>query len=168
MTHPEIEAANRIDIEINAFDGNDEDWAKRVISVARAELAALDCLKGARQASEQTHVAKDAPVMIAWKLYKKEPDFENTKRWACEKQHTEGSLWAAYENGFRAGSFAAANVIREFAETQSARIVELENVLEEIWLWLAPGEAEIPDVARMRLNIGGRIMRALSKKEPHP
>lgn len=51
-------------------------------------------------------VAKDAPLMIAWEAYKATEEFANTKRWASQAEHTEGSLWAAFMVGFNAKAHA--------------------------------------------------------------
>lgn len=47
-------------------------------------------------------VHPDDPLMIAWEIYRQTQEFDNTKRWAVEGEHVEGSLWAAFERGFRA------------------------------------------------------------------
>jgi hypothetical protein len=74
--------------------------------------------------SNQLRVLDDDPLMIAWKSYRATPDFDNTKQWAgktvivtseglspisVSHPHLLGSLWAAFEAGFR----AAANVRRQ-------------------------------------------------------
>jgi hypothetical protein len=41
----------------------------------------------------------DHPDVIAWNAYKASEDYENTKRWATNAEHTEGSLWAAFVAG---------------------------------------------------------------------
>lgn len=45
-------------------------------------------------------LSKDNPIMIAWENYKNTPEYENTKHWATNQKHTEGSLWAAFLAGF--------------------------------------------------------------------
>ena len=47
------------------------------------------------------------PLMQAWTRYKETADYLNTLSWATRPEHTEGSLWAAFEAGFASGSFAA-------------------------------------------------------------
>jgi hypothetical protein len=41
------------------------------------------------------------PLMKAWIAYKASPEYANTLGWASQPQHTEGSLWAAFERGYR-------------------------------------------------------------------
>ena len=58
-------------------------------------------------------VPADDPLMIAWNTYKTTEEFANTKKWAMEAEvrvehhHTDGSLWAAFEQGYRAGVMAS-------------------------------------------------------------
>ena len=52
-------------------------------------------------------VPEDHPLMLAWKAYQKTNDYRNTHEWAKIEQHTDGSLWAAFEQGWRAASLVA-------------------------------------------------------------
>lgn len=52
--------------------------------------------------------APNEPVMVAWDEYKKTEDYANSKRWAAHREHTEGSLWAAFAEGFRLATERAA------------------------------------------------------------
>lgn len=52
--------------------------------------------------STQAPVPQDSPLMIAWKAYKATPEYANALRWGTYQEHTEGSLWAAFEAGFNA------------------------------------------------------------------
>lgn len=47
-------------------------------------------------------VPKDSPLWLAWSAYTATEGYANTKRWAIHPEHTEGSLWAAFEAGFAA------------------------------------------------------------------
>jgi len=49
---------------------------------------------------------KDHPCMIAWKAYKETYEYNNTRKWALYADHVDGSLWAAFEEGFRASQSA--------------------------------------------------------------
>lgn len=49
-----------------------------------------------------TPVDRDSPLYQAWLRYRESADYANTKQWATHDEHTEGSLWAAFEQGFRA------------------------------------------------------------------
>jgi hypothetical protein len=64
---------------------------------------------------------KDSPIMKAWDEYVASPEFANSKRWAeaitvvakddqqvVAHPHLEGSLWAAFTAGIRAGQTIAA------------------------------------------------------------
>lgn len=55
-----------------------------------------------------TPVPKDHPLMKAWDAYKKGDEYANTARWARSSEHTEGSLWASFEEGWRAATERAA------------------------------------------------------------
>ena len=43
-----------------------------------------------------------SPLMHAWEAYKEFGEFKNTRRWAVDRDHVDGSLWAAFSAGFRA------------------------------------------------------------------
>jgi hypothetical protein len=45
---------------------------------------------------------KDAPVMIAWEAYKVTDGYANTRNWALNEKHVDGSLWAAFLAGHEA------------------------------------------------------------------
>jgi hypothetical protein len=46
-------------------------------------------------------VPPDSPLMIAWELYSATEAYANTRRWALHDQHVDGSLWAAFHEGWR-------------------------------------------------------------------
>lgn len=50
--------------------------------------------------SVQAQVPNDHPLMIAWNAYKATDDYANTRKWAVYPEHVEGSLWAAFSQGF--------------------------------------------------------------------
>lgn len=64
---------------------------------------------------------KDHPALVAWETYKSTEDFENTKRWALEEKHTDGSLWAAFYQGWSAIDAATA------AKDQQIAAITTEN-----------------------------------------
>jgi phosphate-selective porin len=39
--------------------------------------------------------------MVAWQSYRLTDDYANTRRWALEDAHVDGSLWAAFIEGWR-------------------------------------------------------------------
>jgi hypothetical protein len=47
-------------------------------------------------------VSAGHPLMVAWSEYKQTDAFNNTRRWALHERHVDGSLWAAFEEGWRA------------------------------------------------------------------
>lgn len=49
-------------------------------------------------------VPNDHPLMIAWKAYQSSGEYQNTKNWAAFEEHVDGSLWAAFVEGWEAGS----------------------------------------------------------------
>lgn len=44
----------------------------------------------------------DHPEMKAWERYKKTERYENSREWAIAQGHTDGSLWAAFDEGWNA------------------------------------------------------------------
>lgn len=45
---------------------------------------------------------KDHPLVKAFEAYKETPDYRNSFRWAAHPEHRDGSLWAAFEQGWNA------------------------------------------------------------------
>ena len=43
----------------------------------------------------------DSPLMVAWEKYKETPEYGNARKWAVHEDHVDGSLWAAFEAGYR-------------------------------------------------------------------
>ncbi len=64
----------------------------------------------------------NGPLMQAWNIYKETADYLNTLSWATKLEHTEGSLWAAFERGF-----AAAQI-----ESDAPRIAALEQEVAKL------------------------------------
>ena len=60
-------------------------------------------------ANVMTPCDSNSPLMQAWKLYRKSSEYENSASWARLEQHTEGSLWAAFERGWRERQRVEAN-----------------------------------------------------------
>ncbi|HEU4344033.1 MAG TPA: DUF2829 domain-containing protein [Candidatus Binatia bacterium] len=48
----------------------------------------------------ETPIPKDHPLMVAWEAYKATPDYANTRKWASHDEHVDGSLWAAFSQGW--------------------------------------------------------------------
>lgn len=52
-------------------------------------------------------VPDDAPVMKAWNTYTATDNYANTRMWAAHDAHVDGSLWAAFLQGWTAALSAA-------------------------------------------------------------
>ena len=50
--------------------------------------------------STTQQMSDDDPCMIAWNAYKASDDYANTKRWAVNQENVDGSLWAAFLEGW--------------------------------------------------------------------
>jgi hypothetical protein len=62
--------------------------------------------------------------MVAWSAYKSTDNYANSKKWAKYELHVDGSLWAAFSEGFAKGSVAAAGCNTETL-TDKDSIIEL-------------------------------------------
>lgn len=45
--------------------------------------------------------------MVAWNAYKRTEEFANSMRWLDKSEHRQGSMWAAFLEGFLEGFNAA-------------------------------------------------------------
>lgn len=50
----------------------------------------------------QAPMPRNHPCLAAWNRYSATEEFANTRRWAGHQNHVDGSLWAAFEAGWRA------------------------------------------------------------------
>ena len=64
-------------------------------------------------------VPANAPVMIAWEAYRLTEEYANAKRWAVQPEHTEGSLWRLFYDGYFRG--ALAGVEAALGDTDNAK-----------------------------------------------
>jgi len=48
-------------------------------------------------------VDEKSPLILAYEQYKLTEHYANTLKWAKEENHVEGSLWAAFAEGWRVG-----------------------------------------------------------------
>lgn len=55
-------------------------------------------------------ISEDAPVMKAWNNYRATEEYANSRKWATNEEHVEGSMWAAFYTGFFAAAVNAAAV----------------------------------------------------------
>jgi hypothetical protein len=60
----------------------------------------------------ESPMPKDHPLMKAWEQYKVTDDYTNTRKWAHHAEHVDGSLWAAFSQGW----FLAENESRPNAQ----------------------------------------------------
>ena len=49
-----------------------------------------------------TPVPADHPLRMAWDAYQKTPEFKNTRKWAEQEAHLDGSLWGMFNAGWDA------------------------------------------------------------------
>ncbi len=75
-------------------------------------------------------LAEDHPMMLAWNSYKLTEEFENTKRWAVSKDHTEGALWAAFVAGHTAALATSATL--DAMEAEVRRLTEENELLRGV------------------------------------
>jgi hypothetical protein len=61
----------------------------------------------------QAPVPSDHPMMQAWERYKVSPEYANSFRWAAQEQHRDGSMWAAFVEGWHAAALAATEPAKE-------------------------------------------------------
>jgi hypothetical protein len=55
---------------------------------------------------------KNNPEMKAWELYKQTPNYFNTREWATKEEHTDGSLWAAFDEGYHAAKIDESDLLK--------------------------------------------------------
>jgi hypothetical protein len=67
----------------------------------------------------ETPVPADHPMMKAWKAYEATDDFANSKKWAGKPEHVDGSLWAAFVQGWVRATEQAATPMPERKHTGS-------------------------------------------------
>ena len=92
------------------------------------------------------------PLMIAWKEYQKTKSFENVQRWIFIPEHTHGSQWALFRDGW----LAALN------HNQSLTTL-CEELVEALEGFLGDGQIEI-EIANARKALA-HYAELLKKKE---
>jgi hypothetical protein len=50
--------------------------------------------------SETMQLPDGHPMIVAWKKYQATSDYKNVKIWAMTEEHVDGSLWAAFAEGW--------------------------------------------------------------------
>ena len=82
-------------------------------------------------------VPDDHPLMIAWEEYKASGRFENSKQWLLRDavKHVDGSLWAAFDEGWKAATERMQSMIRgamvDFHVDRQSRRVAIPSALFE-------------------------------------
>lgn len=90
--------------------------------------------------SDMQALPKDDPRIVAWQAYRLTEDYENTRRWALQEAHVDGSLWAAFIVGYTATRTSDTERLVEqvFAEDiikQATRLQCLKSAVEHIGDW---------------------------------
>lgn len=58
----------------------------------------------------EAKVPEGHPLMIAWNAYKDTDEYTNTRGWAQNPAYVDGSLWAAFEMGWRLATRCAGDL----------------------------------------------------------
>lgn len=77
--------------------------------------------------SVETPIDPEAPVKLAWDEYRLTDAYENTRKWATHEEHTQGSLWAAFCQGWTRYPGEETKVSK-----LAARVAELEGAAREL------------------------------------
>jgi hypothetical protein len=77
----------------------------------------------------ETPVDPKSPLILAWEQYKASEEYANTRSWALHAEHVDGSLWAAFERGYR----IARDLQREEDTRDAARYRWLRNGSFDQW-----------------------------------
>lgn len=54
-------------------------------------------------------IAEDHPLKKAWDAYRQTDDFANSRKWANQPEHVDGSLWAMFMTGWMMATERAAS-----------------------------------------------------------
>lgn len=65
---------------------------------------------------------KNHPVLLAYKAYRETEEYANTRKWAQNETHVDGSLWAAFEAGYRASTTECQREKTGLREAVSAKV----------------------------------------------
>ena len=49
---------------------------------------------------EQQEIDKNDPMFILWDEYKASAEYKNSFKWAGQERHRDGSMWAAFVQGY--------------------------------------------------------------------
>ena len=79
------------------------------------------------------------PLMIAWEAYKQSPAYANSRKWAQQEEHVDGSMWAAFMTGFTYARDQERQ--RTLAIISAARFGEIDGDLRSIRHRIQSGES---------------------------
>lgn len=104
-------------------------------------------------------VPADNPLMFAWKAYKASAEYANTRKWAGHDEHVDGSLWAAFEQGYRAAS-GHGSACPPLADV-------VERIIDEHSAWIASPNRKIAErIALAAVLAAQRIAEAVKEEFP--
>lgn len=86
-------------------------------------------------------VSADDPEMAAWKRYMETEQFANSIHWLNEPEHRHGSMWAAFDEGWR----ACFSMIFERLSADNERLREIIKGAESTILAYRPNYGTIKD-----------------------
>lgn len=109
---------------------------------ALADGAAQDALVAVQQEGQMmasmTPLPPDAPAMVAWATFKDSEEYQNTRKWALDSNHVDGSLWAAFLRGHMAAlaakeaELAAVKAERDALEPDSIAARQMREIAQEL------------------------------------
>ena len=99
----------------------------------------------------QSPVPKDAPLMVAWDAYKATEEFANSRTWAGIPAHTEGSLWAAFVEGWKAAGGAVWPSAGP-SVVSGVRVEDVDELVAEIDRLVAKYRFDAQDVGWLPLS----------------
>ena len=99
-------------------------WTPADFTKAAVEAERSDHENTAREV--MVAVPAGDPLMVAWSAYKATDAFQNSKRWAAHAEHVDGSLWAAFEFGFRKAYEEIPWLLKELDEKQGETTAAVE------------------------------------------
>lgn len=75
--------------------------------------------------SAMTPIHPEHPIMLAWERYKQTGEYRNTRYFATDVEHVDGSLWAAFFAGWDAHGGVQSHC--EYADGLLAIVRELQG-----------------------------------------
>lgn len=110
MTKVERVTLDRI-VEVESWLAKyrDTDWVEVEVGEYRALLALARAgpALGVSGDGLMTTLATDDSLFVAWEKYRTTDEYANTRSWAKHDEHLDGSLWAAFMEGWFARDLLA-------------------------------------------------------------